>query len=246
MASKPIFHIIDNQDEIKREVIDLILSIAKASINDHGLFTLGVSGGSVAKLLTQGLKSMTDVDWSRWTVLFCDERHVPYSDPESTYSVYKKDLFDCVNFPLDRVILMNPDLTVEEAAQDYSKKLLGICKGAGIPSFDLLVLGMGPDGHTCSLFPGHPGLAINDKIVIPITDSPKPPPRRITLTFPVLNAAKNVFVIATGESKAAAVKGSLEPAEGQTTLPTGMVQPSSGTLHWFLDTKAASQLKHKY
>lgn len=243
--AKPIFHVYDSQNEIKQKVAELILSIAEVSINDHGFFSIGVSGGSVAKILTQGLRDAKDINWSQWVMLFCDERHVPYTDPECTYSVYKRDLFDIVKFPSDKVVMMNPDLTVEEAADDYSTKLHAIYKGADLPSFDLLVLGMGPDGHTCSLFPGHPALSSNDKTVIPITNSPKPPPSRITLTVPVLNAAKNVFVIATGESKAEAVKGSLEPTDGQSPLPAGMVQPSSGILRWFLDPQAASQLKSK-
>ncbi|XP_006772461.2 PREDICTED: 6-phosphogluconolactonase [Myotis davidii] len=143
--------------------------------------------------------------------------------------------------PDSQVITIDPQLPVEEAAEDYAKKLRQAFQGDSIPVFDLLILGVGPDGHTCSLFPDHPLLQEREKIVAPISDSPKPPPQRVTLTLPVLNAARTVIFVATGEGKAAVLKRILEDKEAS-PLPAALVQPHTGKLCWFLDEAAARLL----
>ena len=243
--AQPTLRVIENADERQAKIVGLTLDAAKQSILDHGFFSIGVSGGSLAKIVCHGLRDKQGIDWKQWKVFFCDERHVNFDDAESTYAYYKKEFFDPVNFPADNVYHINPSVSVEEAAKDYTQKIRTVYPGPGFPSFDLLLLGMGPDGHTCSLFPGHASLAEQKEIVIPITNSPKPPPSRITLTIPVLNAAKRVFVVATGGSKVDAVKACLEPESGVKPLPAGLAQPSSGELIWFMDPPAAAKLTTK-
>uniref|UniRef100_A0A667GG90 6-phosphogluconolactonase n=1 Tax=Lynx canadensis TaxID=61383 RepID=A0A667GG90_LYNCA len=161
--------------------------------------------------------------------------------PPGSRLTQETHLLSRLPIPDSQVITINPQLPVEEAAEDYAKKLRQAFQGDAIPVFDLLILGVGPDGHTCSLFPDHPLLQEREKIVAPISDSPKPPPERVTLTLPVLNAARTVIFVATGEGKAAVLKRILEAKE-ENPLPAALVQPHTGKLCWFLDEAAARLL----
>ena len=243
--SAPQLHVFESGSELQQSFCDLVAETAKKAASDHGFFSVGFSGGSVAKMLSQGMSSRADVDWSTWRIFYCDERHVPFDNEDSTHAYFQRELYDKVTIPSDNVFSIDPSLDVAGAAEDYTEKIRRLYPGDGLPDFDLLLLGMGPDGHTCSLFPEHPSLQEKEKIVIPITDSPKPPPSRITLTIPVLNSARCVCVIAAGASKAEAVKGCLEPAAGKDPLPAGLVRPKQGHLHWYLDKGSAAQLTMK-
>lgn len=206
----------------------------------RGRFTLGLSGGSLVSLLARELPAAAAASGpgslARWTLGFCDERLVPFDHADSTYGLYRAQLLP--RLPAGQVLAIDPQLPVEEAAEDYAGKLRRAFPGDPVPVFDLLLLGVGPDGHTCSLFPGHPVLQ-EQRIVAPVCDSPKPPPERVTLTLPVLNAARCVIFVATGDSKAAVLQRILEARE---PLPAALVQPRAGSLRWFLDEAAARML----
>ncbi|XP_074932298.1 6-phosphogluconolactonase [Phalacrocorax aristotelis] len=209
-----------------------------------GRFALGLSGGSLVELLARDLPPAVAAGPAAagpWLVAFCDERLVPPGHPESTAGAYQARLLPQLPTPGPRVLTLTPGLPPAAAADDYAAQLRQAFPGEDVPIFDLLVLGVGPDGHTCSLFPGHPLLQEKEKIVAAITDSPKPPPERITLTLPVLNAARMVVFVATGEGKAAVLKRILEGDE-ENPLPAACVRPRSGQLRWFLDEAAAKEL----
>ena len=233
---------LNSEAEVQKTLCDAVVEVAAKCTVDHDFFSIGLSGGSVAKFITRGLKERSDIEWSKWHIFFCDERHVPFESEDSTYAFIKRELLDHVPINTSNVYVIDPTVSVEEAAEDYTAKIRKLYPN-DLPSFDLLLLGIGPDGHTCSLFPGHPGLQESVKIVIPITDSPKPPPSRITLTIPVLNKAANVIVTVTGAGKAAAVKGCLKPDADSDPLPAGMVKPANGKLLWILDEGAAEMIK---
>ncbi|XP_070576036.1 6-phosphogluconolactonase-like [Ptychodera flava] len=244
MSGGKTIHIYDEK-ELPSKTCAFIAEKSKQAIAARGMFHVGVSGGSVAKFMSSGLPEIDGIDWTKWKVFFCDERIVPFDNDDSTYKYFKENLFGKVNIPKENIFAVDPSLTVEDAAKDYAKKLSCIPTENNLPVFDMLVLGMGPDGHTCSLFPGHKLLEEASVTVAPISDSPKPPPCRVTLTFPVVNAAKCAMFISGGASKAEVVQRVLEGNESE-PLPAARVKPSNGELHWFLDNGAAGALKAKY
>jgi len=236
----PVVKVLDSDNEVSKELSSLVIRRANESIKERGIFTIGFSGGSAAKMLCASLPALT-TDWSKWKVFFCDERHVPFDDPECTFSFYKSNLMSKVPLPEENVFPLDPSVTVDQAAQLYEQKLRSVFPGDQLPRFDLLVLGMGPDGHTCSLFPGHPLVNETSKLAAAISDSPKPPPCRVTLTFPVINNAACAVFASCGAGKADILKKVLED-KTEPPLPAAQVQPTDGDVIWLLDRPAAAKL----
>ncbi|KAF9572558.1 suppressor of los1-1 [Mortierella alpina] len=221
-----------------------VAKLSDESIKRHGKFTVAISGGSLPKQLSAVLKHNTSIDFSNWIVYFADERCVPLDHEDSNYLLSKKELFDFVNIPEENIHTINPELVndPQEAAEDYISQLaktFATKDSVRFPVFDLILLGVGPDGHTCSLFPGHELLQETVDWCAAITDSPKPPSCRITLTFPVLNHAHHVAFVAAGAGKQDMLHQLLD-SPGQ--LPAQMVKPVTGTLSWFVDDAAAAKI----
>lgn len=232
--------VVEDKSAVITALCTLIEKTSEESIQSHGSFNIGLSGGSLVTFLVTGLPKIT-ADFSKWKLFFCDERLVPVNDPDSTFGVYKKQLLDtkAVDLTEDQFVTAKQGVTAEEAAREYELDIKKIVPGASLPQFDLLLLGMGPDGHTCSLFPGHELLKESSKWVASITDSPKPPPSRITLTFPVINNAKVCAFAVAGKEKANMIKRIHVDKED---LPATRVQPTSGELYWIMDKEAGAYL----
>ncbi|XP_069783416.1 6-phosphogluconolactonase [Narcine bancroftii] len=246
--SLPRVRVFPSVRELAPALGHLVLSAASQAVQSRGRFALAVSGGSLVGMLAAELPAALDresrqpgADCKHWILGFCDERLVPFENPESTCGLYRKHLFSKISIPNNHVVAINPALSVEEAADKYAEKLRELFPGDNIPIFDLLILGIGPDGHTCSLFPNHPLLQEQSKIIAPISDSPKPPAKRITMTLPLLNAARCAVFVVTGESKAPALKDILE-GHKENPLPAALIQPAEGEVHWLVDEAAASKL----
>ncbi|KAG0355859.1 hypothetical protein BC939DRAFT_488109 [Gamsiella multidivaricata] len=221
-----------------------VARLSEEGIKRHGKFAIALSGGSLPKQLSAILKDNPSVDFSKWIVYFADERCVPLDHEDSNYLLAKKELFDFVNIPEENIHTINPELihNPEEAAEDYISQLAATFAtkdSVRFPVFDLILLGVGPDGHTCSLFPGHELLQETVDWCAAITDSPKPPPRRITFTFPVVNHAHHVAFVAAGEGKQDMLHRILD-THGD--LPAQLVKPVTGTLSWFVDDAAAAKI----
>eukprot|EP01061_Rhynchopus_euleeides_P040777 TRINITY_DN7029_c0_g1_i2.p1 TRINITY_DN7029_c0_g1~~TRINITY_DN7029_c0_g1_i2.p1 ORF type:complete len:236 (+),score=99.94 TRINITY_DN7029_c0_g1_i2:66-773(+) len=202
-------------------------------------YVVALSGGSLPAVLNAGLADAT-MDWKRWHVFFADERMVPLDHKDSNYLACKEALFDKVGIPPAQVYPVRTDLTPDEAAAAYAEQIAAVAPNG----FDLLLLGMGPDGHTCSLFPKHPLLGENSKAVASIADSPKPPPSRVTLTLPVIKAARGVVFVCGGAEKADPLRRAIVPAEGESPseTPARIVADVAQSVTWIVDDAAAAKL----
>ncbi|KAJ1680229.1 suppressor of los1-1 [Spiromyces aspiralis] len=230
--------------QVSLELRDLLAKLSKEAIAQRGKFTVAFSGGSLPTTVAAELTKATDVDFSAWYVYFADERCCPHDHPDSNYLLVKDEFLSKVDVPASQVFAINPELVgdPERAAADYAAKVKETVPvdNQGMPLFDCLLLGIGPDGHTCSLFPDRPQVKVSDKIVTHILDSPKPPPPRITLTLPVLNHARHVAFVVTGAGKAEMLESIL--VKRDQSRPSALVSPEHGMLFWILDDAAAQRL----
>ncbi|CAD5116586.1 DgyrCDS5463 [Dimorphilus gyrociliatus] len=240
LKSAANLHISANASACAGDLCNFIIEKSNEAIKKNGFFRVGLSGGSLVKFLSEELPKK-NIEWSKWKIFFCDERHVPEDHPECTFTLYDKSLFSKVGIPKENVFKNDSNLTVEQAAERY-EKLIKEEFETDSPRFDMLLLGMGPDGHTCSLFPNHQLLNVKDKIVAFIKDSPKPPPERITLTMPILLNCDNAVFCSCGDGKKEMVKEVLE--NQNMDFPAARVQPVKGSLHWFMDKGAAGLLSN--
>lgn len=219
-----------------------IIRLQNESIAATGAFHVAVSGGSLVSALRKGLVNNSETKFPKWKIFFSDERLVKLDDADSNYGLLKKDLLD--HIPKDQqpqVFTVKESLLNDSDAvsKDYQEQIVSNVplNSQGVPIFDLILLGCGPDGHTCSLFPGHALLKEEIKFVATIEDSPKPPPRRITITFPVLKAAKAIAFVAEGAGKAPVLKQIFE--EPEPTLPSAIVNKvATGPVFWFVSDSA--------
>lgn len=225
----------------------MVVEAAEVAVKAKGVFTLVLSGGSLPSLLA-GLAGARGVQWDKWHVFYVDERNVPHGDADSTHRAVREALLSKVPIPEGQVHAIHEGLPVEQAATEYAGRLMALPASAlprtadSFPVFDLILLGLGPDGHVASLFPNRPEVAETKAWVLPVKNSPKPPPERITMTLPVINSAKEVVFVALGEGKAEVVQRTLEVQALPGALPAQMVRPTAGRARWLLDVASAQKL----
>ncbi|MGH7729826.1 MAG: 6-phosphogluconolactonase [Candidatus Eiseniibacteriota bacterium] len=215
-----------------------VLAEAGRALAEQGTFTIALPGGSVASQCFPRLAALA-LDWSRIEFFWVDERAVPPTSPESNYAAARNLWLEPARVPGERVHRMPGEADdLERAAREYAGELQGI---AGTPPrLDCVLLGVGPDGHVASLFPGHPAL-LDGRPVLAIEDAPKPPPRRLSLSLPVLAGAARVAIVAFGEEKAEVIREALEDARSM--LPVARVVRSARRCALLLDRAAASGIR---
>ncbi|XP_034911578.1 6-phosphogluconolactonase 3, chloroplastic [Populus alba] len=249
--NKKVVEVFDTEEELAVSLAKYTADLSDKFAKERGSFTVVVSGGSLIKSLRKLVEApyVDSIDWSKWHVFWVDERVVPKDHPDSNYKLAFDGFLSKVPIPPGNVHAINDALSAEGAADDYETCLKHLVHSgvinkssvSGFPKFDLMLVGMGPDGHVASLFPGHPLLKENQKWVTHITDSPKPPPGRITFTFPVINSSSYIALVVCGAGKASVVQTALGKSQNSDMFPVQMVSPE-GELKWFLDKDAASKL----
>jgi 6-phosphogluconolactonase len=213
-----------------------IADAARNAIATRGRFALALSGGDTPRATYRVLARRTEIDWPAWELFFGDERSVPPDDPASNFRAVRDTLLATPAANAARVHRMPADAADPEAAAREYEALLRRRLGDP-PRFDVVLLGLGHDGHVASLFPQHAALAERERFVV-ATPAPTYGPR-LTLTFAALAAARAVFFLVTGAGKAAILSRVLRPPPDPMTLPAQGIAPDDGRVIWFVDRAAA-------
>lgn len=233
--------VFDTKVEMSEAAADFILSTALKAVSVYGRFTIALSGGSTPKILYAMLATdeyASVMPWADTYIFWSDERNLPAGHEDYNGTLATKALLDHVQIPEKNIYPVPTHLSPAEAAAGYEQEILDFFEGE--PVFDIILLGLGDDGHTASLFPGTDVLNEEERLVKETTVDAKVS-ERITFTYPLINEADNVLFLVSGASKADILSdiingtGDKYPAQG--------VAPANGTLHWYLDKDAASKLK---
>jgi 6-phosphogluconolactonase len=232
-------------DELAQAVARRLVDRLAAAQSEGRTPSVALTGGTVGSRIHEALVAVSAgrVDWSDVDVWWGDERYVPADDPDRNARQARESLLDHVDVAAGRLHEMpasdSGHDSLEAAAAAYGEEL----RNDGGGRFDVVMLGVGPDGHVASLFPGYPQLDVDDRVAVAVTDSPKPPPERISLTFGALNRAAEVWFVVSGEGKADAVARALASgpdAADVHEIPAVGVHGQEQTV-WFLDEGSASR-----
>jgi len=219
--------IIHSKDFVS-DAVALIESAANEAISERGIFSLALSGGNTPKPVFEAL-AKRPLDWSKVIVTFGDERCVPPDDEQSNYLMARRTILDAIPIPAENVLRMKGEIDPATAAKEYEAELRERA-GGGVFRHDLILLGMGPDGHTASLFPGTPALTESERLVVE-NYVPKMSMWRITFTYPLLDAARHVCFLVNSAGKDAILD---EVFSGKSDYPCAAVAPKDGKLTWLL------------
>jgi len=248
----PVLYSFPDTTKLREVLADFILKAQDEAIEKKERFTVAISGGSLPANLAN-LIGRDGVEWDRWHIFYVDERVVPADHPDSNHLLCQQELLSKVPIPqenihpIDYSLLESTPVDLEKLSEEYQDQLIRHFVGkdaARFPVFDLILLGMGPDGHTASLFPQSELFNVDDYTWVgSIKESPKPPNERITLTLPVINHAARIAFVCTGESKQNALAITLDKPDMQ--LPGSRVRPAlPGVVYWFVDDAASAKVRY--
>jgi len=236
-------HIYKTPDETIKGLADYFIQTVKIAIKEKNECTVVLSGGNSPKKLYELLASMdygNQIDWDKVYFFFGDERYVPFNDPGNNGNMVKKALFEPLMIPDANIFYINTAVPPEESAKKYSQRILSYFKNNPV-RFDLILLGLGDNAHTVSLFPHTPVLK-EKKALVSAVYIQELFSYRITMTAALINEAHAISFLVYGDAKANAVHDVLEGEKDFETYPAQLIIPEDGVLHWFVDEDAAKSL----
>lgn len=229
-------------DSLARAAADLLVIVAEDALAARGRFTVALSGGSTPKAMYTQLRGLV-VDWARVQIFWGDERCVPPQHPDSSYQMACETLLNHIPIPLENIHRIPGEANPKQAAADYEQELRTTF-GNALPRFDLILLGIGDDGHIASIFPGTSSVREEHAWVVVQEHTFPPPPlvTRITFTPPLINAAAHVVFLVAGAGKADRLKQVLRGQYQPDVMPAQIVKPTNGRLVWMVDEAAGKNL----
>jgi 6-phosphogluconolactonase len=247
IPQKKIVRIAETREQLFALAAAEFITRAHAAVDQRGRFTVALSGGSTPRGLYNLLAEMKpgSIPWDKIYFFWGDERHVPPDHPESNYRMAREALLSKILVPARNIFRIHGEDDAARAAADYSRDLQTFfqLQAGQFPRFDLILLGIGPDGHTASLFPDSAALNDNEHLVV-ANWVEKFKSYRITFTYPVLNHAASVIFLVSGKDKASIIQAIFENRDAN--LPVQKVQPQGGEILWLLDKAAAGQLAETF
>ena len=246
MSAQPEIRHLTTPQELFQAAADEVIHAARQAIAQRGRFTLALSGGSTPRSMYSliAANASTSLPWEKVFFFWSDERHVPPTDAESNFRMAEESLLSKIAVPpanIFRVPSENPDASAAAQAYDLTLQKFFAVSAGEFPRFDLILLGMGPDGHTASLFPETPALQEKSRLVV-ANWVEKLKTHRITFTLPLINAARSVVFLVSGVDKAPVLHEVLEGNAPGEKYPSKLIRPVEGNLIWFVDRAADSQL----
>jgi len=239
-----MIEVLPDLEALSLRAASIFVSASKNSIAAKKRFAVAISGGSTPRRLYTLLGSEAyrdQVDWQHVHFFWADERCVPKDDEASNFRIAFDALLSKIALPQENIHRIKGEEAPDKAARDYEEEIRRFFGESERPGFDLIILGMGEDGHTASLFPGSKSLEETVKLAIPVYLE-KPGKNRITLTLPVLNSADQILFLVAGPSKAAVLSEVLGEGEKKKGFPVGLVRPDHGSMIWLIDQEAVRKL----
>lgn len=234
--------------DLMRVAAEIINAAALISISRRNAFRLVLAGGSTPRPLYEQLAANRDIDWRLWHLFWGDERPVPPTDAQSNYHMVRGALLDRLDTPPALVVRIPGELAPEEAALRYEQSIRELVpsfpiEGTGVlPRFDMIILGMGDDGHTASLFPHTTALRETQRLVA-ANPVPQFGQTRITFTYPLINAARRILILVSGANKAPVLRQVLSGPHQPEALPIQNISPIDGQAIWLVDEAAFSEIE---